>query len=262
MSFQPVLPLSGYTGWRFLSQTLERQTAVFAASGEVAMNSTYFRDTIAKIQTPEDLLADRRLLSVALGAFGLQDDLNAKAFIKRVLVEGTDDKTAFANKLSDKRYAALANAFGFGNEGGARTADAGFADTILARYTAESFELAVGEQDNTMRLALNLSGGISDVMQHATSDSAQWFAMMGDSPLRSVFETALGFPTGFGQIDIDQQKQQFMARAKATFGVESFADFTDPAVQEKLIRLFMLRSEMNNSSLNSPASVALKLLGG
>ncbi|ARO15402.1 hypothetical protein BVG79_02062 [Ketogulonicigenium robustum] len=261
MSFQPVLPLSGYTGWRFLTQTLQRQTTAFAASGEVAMNTKYFRENIAKVETVDDLMSNRRLLSVALGAFGLQDDLNSKAFIQRVLTEGTETQGAFASKLSDKRYAALSSAFGFGNADGVQTSKADFADKIIARYTSESFEVAVGEQNGDLRLALNVAGGVADVLAAKGSENAQWFAMMGDSPLRNVFQTALGFPASFAQIDIDQQKEQFISRAKATFGITTFADFADPAAQEKLIRLFLVRSEINNSAFNSPASIALSLLG-
>ena len=36
MSFQPVLPLGGAAGWRFLSRTLPRQEAAHAASAPVA----------------------------------------------------------------------------------------------------------------------------------------------------------------------------------------------------------------------------------
>ena len=50
---------------------------------------------------------------VALGAFGLQDDLPNRFFIQKVLEGGTLSTDSLANKLSDPRYAALAKAFGF-----------------------------------------------------------------------------------------------------------------------------------------------------
>ena len=84
--------------------------------------------------------------------------------------------------------------------------------------------------------------------------------MMGNAPLRQVFETALGLPAIMGSIDIDQQRDLFRSRAKASFGTDVMADFTDPAQQEKLIRLFLVRSEASQSTGLSSASAALTLL--
>ena len=42
------------------------------------------------MKSAADLVADRRLLKVALGAFGLEGEIDKKAFIRKVLEEGTD----------------------------------------------------------------------------------------------------------------------------------------------------------------------------
>ena len=68
-----------------------------------------------------DLVADRRLLKVALGAFGLEGEIDKKAFVRKILEEGTADPASLANRLTDKSYYKLAEAFGFGDLGGART---------------------------------------------------------------------------------------------------------------------------------------------
>jgi len=77
MSFTPVIPMTGYAGWAFLSRTLERQQESFVESGTVKRAAEYFRENIGKATTAEALVGDRRLLEVALGAFGLEDDINA-----------------------------------------------------------------------------------------------------------------------------------------------------------------------------------------
>ncbi len=71
MSFQPVVPLSGYVGWRFLERTIDAQQEAFNTSQPIARATDYFREKIAQVRTADDLVADRQLLSVALGAFGL-----------------------------------------------------------------------------------------------------------------------------------------------------------------------------------------------
>ena len=261
MTFQPVIPLTGYTGWRFLTRTLDQQQQAYTQSAPVARATTYFRENIAKARTVDDLMADRRLLEVALGAFGLSGDINNTAFIRKVLSEGTLNEDAFANRLADKRYAALARTFGFGDLG-ARTGLPRFPDQIIARFETQRFQEAVGQQNGDMRLALGLSQGLTEVLDSSSSDTARWFAMMGNAPLRKVFETAFGLPSSFGRIDLDQQLEGFRSRAQSLFGTDKLADFTDPAIQEKMIRLFLVRSELQTTSATSSASIVLSLLRG
>ncbi|MBP1805063.1 DUF1217 domain-containing protein [Rubellimicrobium aerolatum] len=258
MTYQPVLPLGGYTGWRVLQRTLDRQEANFNKSAPVQRATDYFKANIAKAKTAADLVGDRRLLEVALGAFGLSEDINSKAFLRKVLEGGTLNSASLANKLSDKRYAAFAKAFGYG-DGGARTGLSTFPDTIISRYRAESFEQAVGEQDNNLRLALNLKDSLAETAASTTNTNAQWYYLMGNTPLRSVFETALGLPSTLSAVDVDKQLAAFKSRSEAVFGTSKLSDFTDATRQEKLIRLFLVRSEMQTSAA-TPAAMALSLL--
>lgn len=245
MSFQPVVPLSGYGGWVFLNRTLDQQKNAFTQSGEAARNSAYFSETIGQVESAEELVSDRRLMSVALDAFGLGDDINAKAFVRKVLESPTGDREALAGKLSDKRYAAMAKALGFGDDKPLttdRVAD------IVARYQDRSFEAALGEVDNTMRMALNLGSALQDIDSSVVSADGKWFAVMGNPAVRKVFETALGFPTSFGALDIDQQLEQFKERSERVLGTSDVAQFLEPEGQEKLLRMFFVRSEMANPS--------------
>jgi len=260
MTFQPVLPLSGYAGWLFLDRTADSQRTAFTESASVVRVTDNFREKIGAITTAEELVADRELLSVALGAFGLDDDINNKFFIQTILEEGTADEESLANRLSDTSYANFSEAFGFGSAGLARTGLSGFANEIIDRYETKQFEAAVGEQNNDMRLALNLAPALGDVVAGNSTNNGRWFAMMGNSALRSMFDTALGFPSSFASIDLDKQLDQFKSRAQATFGTDEISELTSPENQEKIIRLHMLRSEINSSAITSSASVALSLL--
>jgi hypothetical protein len=260
MSFQPVLPMTGYMGWRFLERTLDTQQSVFANSRPVVRATDYFRENITKIRTAEDLVSDRRLLSVALGAFGLDADINNRFFIRKVLEDGTTRDNALATRLADNSYAEFSRAFGFGDSTGSRTGLSGFAKDIISRYEKRQFEKAVGAQNNDMRLALNLRSGLADILGRSSSDGAHWFSMMGNTPVRKVFETALGLPASIVSIDIDQQRDIFRSRAKATLGTDVMADFAGGAQQEKLIRMFLIRSEASQSRGLSGASAALTLL--
>ncbi|WP_328801154.1 DUF1217 domain-containing protein [Pseudoroseicyclus tamaricis] len=258
--FQPVVPASGYTGWTFLQRTRETQMEAFSSSPVLQRETDYFREHIAEVKSAEDLVNDRRLLTIALGAYGLEDDIDHKAFIRQVLEDGTLKEDALANRLADKTYAQFSRAFGFADLGGL-TGTSGFADKIIARYEERSFEIAVGEQDDAMRQAMNLERGLNDVVKGSEGTDARWFSVMGSPPLRSVFETALGFPPGFGAVDLDQQLVQFKERAESVFGTSDVAELAEPEAREKIVRIFLARNEIGNVSLGvSGASAALTLL--
>ena len=260
MTFQPIVPVTGYVGWRFLQRTMDSQQDAFNQSQPVVRDTTYFRENIIKITTAEELVADRRLLTVALGAFGLDEDINNKFFIEKVLGDGIVDDDALANRLSDKRYLAFASAFGLGEGDIPRTGMTFFADDIVNRFEKQQFARAVGDTNQDMRLALNTADKIGDIIDNNQTDTGRWFSIMGDAPLRKVFENALGLPASIGTIDIDQQLTAFRDRARAVFGSDEVAAFADADQQEDLIRLFLVRSEANQFSAISGGSVALSLL--
>lgn len=259
MTIQPLLPASGYTGWRYLQRTLETQQSRMQSTAAAQRDEAYFREKIGAVTSAADLVADRRLLKVALGAFGLQDDLNSRYFIRKVLEEGTTASDSLANKLTDKSYAALSAAFGFDLET-PNTATEGFADSILTKYAVRQFETAVGEQDDNLRLALNARRELGELASASSSDATKWYSIMGSSPLREVFETAFGLPSSFGSLDIDLQMKTLRERAKSIFGSSDIAQFTNEASVEKLVRTFLLRAQINEgvSTASSPALAILQ----
>jgi hypothetical protein len=260
VSYQPVIPLGGLAGWRFLQRTEATQRASFDNSAEVARDAAWFEEKIGGIASAADLLADRRLLKVALGAFGLEGEIDKKAFIRKVLEEGTTDPKALASRLTDKSFAKLSDAFGFGAVDGPRTGDAGFAGRIVAAYKARAFEAAVGDADNDMRLAMNVRREIADLAGQG-EDGASWYGVLGSKPLRQVFETAFGLPAAFSQVDIDRQRDVLADKTGALLGDDRLAVFTDPAAVEKLIERFLARAQIKaGASAASPASAALALL--
>lgn len=260
MAFQPVIPFGGLVGWAFLNRTLENQAAAFDNSGEIKRDTDYFLANIGKIDTAEQLVNHRRLLSVALGAFGLQEDIDNKYFVRRILEDGTINADALANRMSDDRYLQFSKAFGFGDFGTPRTKLSTFANEILAQYQERSFEVAVGAQNDDLRLALNTKRELADIAAEDSSDDTKWFRIMGNSPLRQVFETALGLPDSFAQIDLNQQLDVFRDKAEQQLGISDLSQFNDPDRVENLIQRFLARAQIAETATASNGAVALTLL--
>ncbi len=192
--FQPVLPFGGLPGWRFLQDTYDRQIETFSKSIELKRDADYFSAKIATVESAEDLVKDRRLLNVALGAFGLQDDINNRYFIRKILEEGTTNDDSLANRFADPKYADFSKSFGFGPSETRKTTEADFPAKIVELFQTNSFEVSAGEQDPTMRIALYATREVADLAESEGSIDTKWFTIMGDPPLRSVFERALVCP--------------------------------------------------------------------
>ncbi|WP_136635976.1 DUF1217 domain-containing protein [Pseudooceanicola onchidii] len=262
MTYQPILAGSGIVGWNILNKTMDVQRKTFDASPQIVRDTDYFEAKIGEIKSAEELVSDRRLLRVALGAFGLGDDINNKAFIQRVLEGGTIDDDALANRLTDSRYKAFAKAFGFGDFDTPSTVLSDFGPKITEKFRRHSFEIAVGEQDDSLRLALNAEREIVDLAARKVSNTTKWLQIMGTPALRQVFEGALGMPSSFGQLDIDQQLEIFQDRADRQLGTAEVSELADPEMMTKLVQRFLLRSQVSEFQTASSGSIAISMLQG
>lgn len=260
MTFQPVLPLDGFVGWRFLQRTLEAQTDAHAKTPAAQRDETYVRENIGSIETAADLVADRRLLRVALTAYGLADDLPNRAYIEKVLESSTTEAGSFVNRLSDKRYHQMAKAFGFGDDIPSRSQLSGFADTLIQKFQDRSFEIAVGEQNDSMRVALSLDRDLGELAAQSSSEATKWYTILGTTSLRTVFETAYLLPSSFGTLDIDRQVEILQDRTERLTGSTSIGQFTDPEAREALTRRYMLAGQIQDIQSQSGGSSALTLL--
>lgn len=262
MAFQPVIGVGGYGGWRILEATQARQREAFERSPMLTRDIEYFRENIENARTAEDLVKDRRLLTVALGAFGLGDEINKQAFVQKILEGGTDDSSSFANRLGDPRWQALAKAFDYGNiTQGSNILLKEFREDVIARYKSLEFERAVGDVDNDMRLAMNFKREIGAIASSESADRSGWLKIMGSLPMRTLMQTALGLPESVAQLDLDKQQEIFADKAQRVFGDKSVVMFTDPAKVDDAIRRFFLFQQMNSGpSASTPGMAALTML--
>lgn len=263
MSFAPLVPFSGFSGWAFLKRTMPAQEEVLQKSAEFVRDEDYFRANIGAVNTAEELVSDRRLLSVALGAYGLESDIDNRFFIKKVLEGGSLDSSSLANKLTDKQYLAFSKAFGFGDYSVPRNKISDFADKTLDLYLTRQFENGVSAQDETLGTGLTAERELAILSARSISNDTMWYTVMGSDSLRSVFEGALGLPSSFSSLDIDVQLSTLKEKANKVFGSEKISQFSDTDKMDSLVRKYILRTEaLASFSSTSSASIALTLLRG
>ncbi|MGP2493657.1 DUF1217 domain-containing protein [Mesorhizobium sp. PUT5] len=127
-----------------LSQTPQ---AYLAASGLTSLNAgsaadqaevDYFNANIGKVTSISDLMSDKRLLTFAMAAFGLDAKTEPSATVRAMLAGGVSDPASPANQLSDKRYAAFVRAFDFAQYGSATTTRDAVTQAVPALYLQSS----------------------------------------------------------------------------------------------------------------------------
>ena len=90
-----------------------------AAEPAVKTATAYYEANIGSVKSIRDLIGNYRLLSYALNAYGLGDQINAKGVsITKVLEGGVSNPKSLANTLPNSQWKAFAAAFNFVDSGG------------------------------------------------------------------------------------------------------------------------------------------------
>lgn len=261
MSIGPAVPFSGLIGLRFIDQTYDRQFERFGKSPEIRREIAYFLETAGNIKSLDHLMADRRVLGVILGAFGLDEDLDKRAFVRKVLEEGTLRSDSFANRLVEPAYREMSSFLGFGSLGGTLGLE-GRRMKIVEMFQERQFERAVGEVDVDLRLALNFRREAVEIAASDSPSKTQWLQFLGSSPLREVLEAALGLPKQFASAGLDQQVDEVSRRARSLFGIEAPVELTNAETLDAIVDRFLLNRQIAGGTLAPTArgAVALSLL--
>lgn len=258
------IPLTGFAGWRFLRETRQQQEARLAASPTDARDLQAFKNRIGQMATATDLVQDRQVLRVALTAFGLEDDMRSRALVERVLSDGTVGRDALSNRLADRRYRALSEAFGFGPYEMPGRLRSDFVDRIASAYVARRFEAEVGRVDESLRLALNAERELSGFADRTGSSAKTlWYEVLATPPVRKVIEAALGLPVSVAALDLDRQIGFFREASRATFGTDHLQELAHPDRLEPILRQYLARAGPEaGTARTSRAAIALRLLSG
>ena len=223
--------------FRMLTADLGKTLARTADTPSVARQSEDYLERIVKVKSLDDFFADDRVYRYAMKAHGLEDMIYAKAFMRKVLEEGIDDKKSFANKLADTRYRDFVEAFNFARYGSATTAfDRTQAGTV-AKFVRQTLEEDAGRQNEGVRLAL--------YFQRKAPGIKTALGLLADPALLKVTQTALGLPAATAAMDIDKQVALVSERL-------DIADLKDPKKLATFLQRFTSLWELQNA----PAATA------
>ncbi|MEM6850588.1 MAG: DUF1217 domain-containing protein, partial [Pseudomonadota bacterium] len=160
-----------------------------------------------------------------------EDQVFAKALFKKLFAEGVTEPSALANRLTDPKFKAIAEDFGFVEFGPLKAQSKVFADSVVERYTATQLEKRAGEDNVAVRLGLYFDRVAPDV------DS--WFQVLADRALSEVVRTTLQLPPQIAAGDLERYANTLEERM-------DIADFKDPEKRDKFLQRFALLYDIEN----------------
>jgi len=236
---------SSLPAYRVVKSRMEAYRSAFAKQPMVKADVEYFRANIGKMKSSEEFVNNPRLLNFALTAFNLEDKSFAKAFIKKVLDEGADEKTDLAVRMVDPRYREMTEFFGMNFIGTVNFGIKSWVDKLVDRHLTQRFEAEAGEGNPAIRLAL--------YFDRKAADAKSWYSVMGDTDLYEVMRTVAGMPASAVRQDIDKQKSMFEQKFK-------IEDLASPAKRGKIIDRFLAMYDAQNGPPTIAATSAAALI--
>jgi len=259
--YQPAIPLTGYGGWKLLQATYDRQFEGFTKSSTIANDRSYFLEKFSKPVELDDFLSDKRLLRISLTAFDLGGEEWKGGFIRKVMEEAADPASTFLQRLNNPDYTNFSKAFKLFGTQLALTSDEG--EALADKFESAAFREAVGEVNQSMRLSLNYENRIESIAGTSSSEQSKLYRLLGNVPVRTVMETALGLPKDFTKLDIDRQAEILKEQLQSKIGITDVSQLAEPEKIDKVIQRFHAMESINNGpSATTPGYAALTLLGG
>jgi hypothetical protein len=237
--------LSTIADYQRISKDINRALTTAAKKPDVSRDTAYYLAHIGKVTSVDGFLKDSRLFTYAMKAFGLSDMTYAKAFMRKVLTEGTLTSKSFANTLTDHRFADFANAFNFAALGSTATQTNAAQSGTTSKYIQGVMEEDAGSQNEGVRLALYFTRQASSIKNS--------FSILADKALTQVVQTALGLPASISATNIDTQ-------AATLSKLITFSDFQDPVKVNKFAQRFAAMWDATHESTDA-TNVAQILIG-
>ncbi len=94
---------------------IDRYNDSYEAADESLIAS--YKTLMGLVVDVDDMLADKKIMSLALKAFGLENEGDTSRKLKKVLTSDLNDPKSYANSLKDSRYVEFAKAFNFNADG-------------------------------------------------------------------------------------------------------------------------------------------------
>ncbi|MBN9067867.1 MAG: DUF1217 domain-containing protein [Rhizobiales bacterium] len=215
---------STYATYQSMTRDMTRTTTQVESEPQVKRETDYYLANIGKVKTVDDFVNNTRLFNYAMKAFGLEDMTYAKAFMTKVLNEGVSDPDSFANKLTDPRYKAFAEAFNFAADKDSATTYVAAQNGVTDRYTLAAVQNGVTPDNPVLQQQtqdyLKQVVDVKSIDDFLNNDTVYTYAIkafgldakLGDKTfMRKILEGGVSDPNSFANQQTDKNYAAFAA---------------------------------------------------
>ena len=229
-----------------VNENLARYQAMTAAEPAVKSATAYYEANIGKATSIQAFVGNYRLLSYALNAYGLGDQINNTALITQVLEGGVANSKSLANTLSNANWKAFATAFDFASGSAASISSASAVQTTTADYVEQQLESDQGAANVGVQLAL--------YFQRVAPTVTSEYGILADSNLLEVAQTIFGLSADTSASSIDTQAQTLSQ-------LMPLSDLQDPKKLTQLVERFTAMYDLDYGP-SSGATTSLTVASG
>lgn len=251
----PVTALSQSSINSFISAYSKAKT--FGLTGEMRDKAikdakdaaTEFSKSIAKVDTVDELLADKKLTEFILVANNIDPKTVDKATLKKAFTADPEDAKGFLNTPAGAKFKAMVNVFNFDAKGNLTNAKIGPGQNKGARlatddlFLHQTLETQQGASNDGVRLAL--------YFQRKAPQINSVYDIMSDPALYNVIKTTYSLPASMSNMDVSRQ-------AKMLEKLFPIKDLHDAGKVDNLLKRFSaVYDAANGANTASPVSAIL-----
>ncbi len=228
--------MDALTTYRLFSADAQVARSNVSSRPEVAREVEYYSENIGSIKSIDDLMSNQRIYSFVMQSYGLEDMAYAKAFIRTILEEGSDDTSALANRLSDSRYGELVEDFNFNRYETATTSFERVTSGTIDKFYQQQIEREAGSQNNGARLAI--------YFQRKSDEIEDAYSILADPALLKFVQTSFGLPIQMSFQSLEKQAEMINQRL-------NIEDLADPEFMDGLVNRFLASWDIENPDIVS-----------
>ena len=216
-------------------------------------DTTYYASKIQGVETVDQLLSDSKLVKVMVGSYGFDESKVSKDFLKKVFSSDLSDPKSFANTQSDQRWAQMAGAFNFDENGKISAAEkTGAMDrraqiATVDNYYQQTLEIEAGDENAGTRLAL--------YFERMAPSITSAYDILADTALLQFFKTSYNLPDNFSTLPIDTQAEKVKS-------MMTLKDLSDPDKVKTMVKKFTAMYDIQNGTTSGSASALTVLSSG
>lgn len=220
--------LSGIAAFRLADQNGATGLQRYRERPDVQQEINRFKQSLKDVKTVDDFYKNDRVYRFVLESGNLGSDIPYRGKVQRILGQSHLDEESLMFKLTDTRFAKLAEKLQFAEKGVDRLKLGFVTDQIVDDFVKARFEQSLGQQNPGVPLARYFRENIGNVSSE--------YGVLGDPKLREVLLTTLGLPKQIAVQPVESQAEAIKSRV-------DLKSFKDPAFLERFVQKFLIAND-------------------